>query len=151
MQSLSCFLVKFTACVSMKNVLSNFVFRFVYLPQEMFFFFSFIFLSFLFFFFSPSCTLNSSRWRECRVMQRLKESGHRSSPGRDDYRQTGRGAGYVCMCVCVYQGGGQQMCLLWVMNQSAGCPGGDVGVPVSRMGVAPHLSSPQMWVTSFLG
>ena len=29
------------------------------------------------------------------------------------------------------------------MNQSAGCPEGDMGVPVKGMGVAPHLPSPK--------
>lgn len=36
------------------------------------------------------------------LIKALKESGYCSSPGQDDHRQTGRGAGYVYICVCVY-------------------------------------------------
>lgn len=36
------------------------------------------------------------------------------------------------------------MCLLWVMNQSAGRPEGDVGVPVKGMGVAPIFPLPNV-------
>lgn len=35
------------------------------------------------------------------LIKTLKESGHCSSPGQDDHRQTGRGAGYVYICVYV--------------------------------------------------
>lgn len=48
----------------------------------------------------------------------------------NDHRHAGRGAGCVCLCVC----GGSTTCLLCVMNQSAGHPGGCGGACMGNGG-----------------
>lgn len=90
----------------------------------------------------------------------LKESGHRSSSGQDDHRQTGRGAGcvyiyikiYACESACVsmrvpewgvvdmFTMGNEPISRL-PRGKMWGCLSGEWGLP-------PHPSLSKMWVTS---
>lgn len=80
------------------------------------------------------------------LIRTLKESGQWSSPGWDDHRHTGGGAGYGRMFAV--PGWGVVDVFTMANEPISRLPRRDVGVPVRGKGVAPHLSFSQMWVTS---
>lgn len=55
---------------------------------------------------------------------------------------------YVCVSMCVPEWGVVDVFTMGNEPISRLPRGGNVGVPVRGMGVAPHLSSSKMWVTS---